>query len=193
MKVASGQEQTRPSKVPRPSPRWRGRSDSYNRSSRGLCARLESSRRRPYEPPAPGGRAFPGPPPLGSPRPPLSRQSQELLAPAAWWSGPRRSPKCRSTSPGTGRCWLTRISRSTCARSVRSPAAGAPPPRSPPSLGPSPLPGRAADRAPGQQRARPLPRLPGWPAGCVWTEECGLLGFTGGRPLTVGSRLGSFH
>lgn len=105
--------------LPAPPPR-RGRSDGCERASRGLCARLKSSCRRPAEPPAPGGRTFPGRPPPGSRREPLRPQNPELLLPAPWPSCPSSPPKCRSTSPGTGRCWPTRISRSTCAPSVSS-------------------------------------------------------------------------
>lgn len=47
----------------------------------------------------------------------------------SWPTGSSHSAKCPSTSLGTGRCWPTRISRSTCARWVSAArcALGAPP------------------------------------------------------------------
>uniref|UniRef100_A0A4W2IPC7 Uncharacterized LOC113894447 n=2 Tax=Bos indicus x Bos taurus TaxID=30522 RepID=A0A4W2IPC7_BOBOX len=69
-------------------------------------------------------------PAVAAPRAPCPRRTHisgppttQIAPPAHICSGlfgPRRAPvvppKCRSTLPGTGRCWPTRISRSTCAR-----------------------------------------------------------------------------
>lgn len=142
--------------------------------------------------PAPRGRTFPGRPPPGPHREPRSAPTRSVPV------RPKSPLKCRSTLPGTGRCWPTRISRSTCARWVsaaRRALAGAP---GRAAGGGIPAPSRAG-RPPACLR-RPS-RRPEHPdrgrgvsrgtASANW--RTGVISVHGGQCLMVGSRSGSFH
>ena len=119
----------------------------------------------------------------------------DLLPPARSRSGPSRPLKCRSTLPGTGRCWPTRISRSTCARWVSAARRALPGAPGRAAGGGIPAPSRAgrppaclhrpSHRPEHPDRGRGISR---GPASANW--RTGVIRVHGGQCLMVGSRSG---
>lgn len=151
-------------------------------------------------------------PAVAAPRAPCPRRTHisgppttQIAPPAHICSGlfgPRRAPvvppKCRSTLPGTGRCWPTRISRSTCARWVSAARRALPGrPAGPLRVG-SPRPSEPAAHQPASVRPYRRPEHPGRGRGVSRSQRPAncrtrVVRVHGGQCLIVGSRRRGFH